>query len=216
MLARNGSVGFAARLLSTIQVRMVVDVHDPGESTGLDVGAGSGCCGSGVRDERPWPAMGAYLFEEPRALQDPPAGAELWLAGRDPIYLLRQLTTAGWAGGCGSGLRPLDDAMRSHLAGRLLGDPASSPFPETTVHLDIAFTGREAYRKIVAESVDAQQANFRLVGERLAARGLLTERERQDLDLPIELLLYDTRSKPAEDLPAIAFREPVRWVTNLH
>ena len=211
MLARNGSDGFAARLLRTIAVQVFVNVHDPGSASGLGLGFGSSCCGSGVRPEKPWPAMGGYLFDEPRGLLDPPlADATLWLAGRDPIYLVRQLTTTGWYGRCGGGLRPLDDALRSHLAGRLLGDE-SSPFPETAVNLDIPFSSREVYRQAVVEAVDAVQSNFVSVAQRLTAQGLLTETERQSIDLPIQLTLNDTRSKPAEDLPTIAFRKPVSW-----
>jgi hypothetical protein len=131
--------------------------------------------------------------------------------GPDPIYLQR-VVSQNYFSGCGSGIRGLNDALRSHLVGTLLGGSPASPFPEDRVILNITFKDREAYRTTVANFVEDQQRNFQQVTTALTVRGLLTEEERQAAALPIELTLRDARQQPAEDLPAIAFRPPVTWV----
>jgi hypothetical protein len=217
-LARNPPPGFAAALLKTIIVTASIFVHDPG--SGFGIGMGSSCgIGCGImRATSDWPEVGSYAFHEPPKPTQPekvapiPPNWTLFIDGPDPIYFVRDVNRQYEPATCGGGIRGLDDALRSHITGTLLGGAPASPFPESTVQVDIEFYDREAYRAKVAAFVEAQQQNFSRVAEALTYQGKMTEEERQASALPINLMLRDFRSQPREDLPPIAFRPPVQWV----
>jgi len=211
MLVQHPPAGFAAQLLQTIDVRARVIVVDPDSGLGFGQGFGS-CCGAGVASlGDDWPYAGSYvLLDPPRDGSPPPSYEKLWLAGVDPVYVWRQVNRTYWASICG-GLFGLNDAIRSHLVGTLLGGNPVSPFPEKTIELQIEFHDREAYRARVAALVDEQQDQFNRIASALTARGLLTEEERQAAALTMELSLSDFRKPPAVDLPVIAFRAPITW-----
>ncbi len=220
LLARHPPKGFAAELLSTIQVTGHFFVYDPNSGMGGFGSGSSSCCGAGsgpMTDD--WPEIGRYSFSNPplrsSKLDSPPVPENevLFLSAPDPIYLLRTVDRNYSALPCGGGLSSLNDAIRSHLVGTLLNGNPASPFPEQPVTLSILFTSREAYRARVQAFVDQQQQNFYQVGTALTALNLLTEEERQAAALRIHLAVQDSRVNPAEDLPAIPFRPPVQWVS---
>lgn len=212
LLAQHPPKGFAAELLSTIQVTARILVHDPNGGGG-GIGSGSSSCcgaGSGAMDDD-WPEIGRSSFLDPHPRGQPlPKDATLFLPAPDPVYVHRSVSRYYYASGC-AGLTPLNDAIRSHLVRTMLKGDTASPFPEQPVYLDINFQSREAYRAAVQAFVDAQQDNFYQVGRALTALDLLTEEERQAATLRIHLSVQDLRAQPAEDLPTISFRPPVEW-----
>ena len=219
LLARHPPKGFAAELLSTIQVTGRIFVYDANSGMGGFGSGSSSCCGAALGPiTTDWPEIGRYSFRDPPPVQSwasaaplIPENETLFLSAPDPIYLLRTVSRNYYALPCG-GLSPLTDAIRSHLVGTLLRANPASPFPEQPVALSILFTSRESYRAQVQAFVDQQQQNFYQIGTALTAMNLLTEEERQAAVLRINLAVQDSRIQPAEDLPALAFRPPVQWV----
>jgi hypothetical protein len=213
MLARHPLPTFAARLLATVSVRTIVWVNDP--DSGMSQGVGRRDCGSiGVSlDPLPWPdATGVTLLAPTKQHPFLPDGTQILVGGIDPIYTLHWSGANRYETNSCNGFARLDDEVRSHLVGTLLGGMPAAPFPIDIEQLQISFTNREAYRRTVADYVEALQATFAQVTDRLTAAGLLTERERQSASLSIRLQLRDTRRQPALDLPPIVFRPPVEWV----
>ena len=214
MLAQNPPSDFTHQLLSTISVTASIVVSDPGAVGGFGAG-GSSCCGAGMSPNRSdWPEVGSYLLSDPIKPGSPPAPDQtILIPDPDPIYITRQVNHDYYAHpySCGGGLAPLNDSIRSHLVGTLLGGSPIAPFPEHPVEVPIIFRDREAYRSEVQALVDSQQENFSRVTSELTARGLITEQERQSFALNLSLSLQDLRKQPAPDLPQIVFRAPTHW-----
>jgi hypothetical protein len=218
MLAQNPPSGFTHQLLSTISVSARITVSDPNSAGGFGAG-GFSCCGAGMSPNRSdWPEVGSYLLSDPIKPGSPPTpGQTILIPDPDPIYITRQVNRDYYArqSACGGGLALLNDSIRSHLVGTLLGGSPIAPFPEHTLEVPIVFQDREAYRFEVQAFVDSQKENFNQVATKLTARGLMTEQERQSSTLNLTLMLQDLRKQPAPDLPLIAFPAAVHWASEV-
>ena len=210
MLARQPPPGFAAQLLASVAVRGHIIVRAPASGPGMDR-FGDGSCGSSLsRDTSRWPPVGSYLLHDP--LGDgspPPSDWKIFIEAPDPIYVQRLVGPGLIQAPCGQGLRPLNDALRSHLVGILLAGTPVSPFPEKEQEVNILLPGlandRQKYRAQVTDWVETQEANFAWIAGALTARSLMTEEERQASVLHITMWLTDLRPKPAVDLPSLVF-----------
>ena len=213
LLVHHPPAGFPAELLASISVNATIFVHDPSSSDGYGFGFSS-CCGAVMGSlDMSWPEIGRYAFlDPPRDHQPPPESDTLFLSAPDPVYLRRIVSRDYYAHPCG-GFASLNDAIRSHLVGTLLGGNPASPLPEQHLNVAIPFTSRESYGAQVQSFVDEQQANFAHVASALTTLNLLTEEERQAAALRVNLSLQDTRTQPAPDLPILTFRPPVQWVS---
>jgi hypothetical protein len=206
MLAAHPPPGFAADLLRRITVNARVEVYSPNSGVGGGGFGGGGVdCGTGPPLSNDWPEVGSY------ALQDTPKikGAVL-LEGTGDVYVVREVNRRGWPDICG-GFMSLTDEMRDQFVGKMI-NAGGEPIDLKPV-VRIEFTTREAYYTRVVAFVEEQQAKFGEVLTRLVARGVMTEDEQRTAALRIRITLWDARGEDAVDLPPIAFRPPVEWVS---
>ena len=206
MLAAHPPAGFAADLLRRVTVNATVEVYSP------NWGVGGGVMGSSIVDcaqAAPhgveWPEVGSYAFQDTPKIK----GAVL-LEGTGDVYVVREVNRLGWPNICG-GFKNLTDEMRDQFVGKML-DAGGEPIDLKPV-VRFEFTTREAYYTRVVAFVEEQQAKFGRVLTRLVARGVMTEDEQRAAAFRIRITLMDARGKDAVDLPPIAFRPPVEWVS---
>lgn len=206
MLAKHPPAGFAASLARDVTVQAEIVVVSP--NSGFQFGGGfASCCGGGMGGQKGnWPTIPRYVFTTSKTKIK---GAKTLIEGADPVYVVRSEDMFhAFYPECRSSVQ-LNDGLRIHLLGAMADTPAMDLHPK----LEFLFIDREDYRARVVGLVEEKQAAFAGMMNALAARGVMTEEERQGTALRMELTLHDARGKDAVDLPAIAFRPPVNWAS---
>jgi hypothetical protein len=210
LLALHPPFGFASDLLSSIRVHAVVYVIiNPGPPAG---GRGwSSSCGAFSDQPRPnWPVIGWYALSREKS-----DGAELVVAGIDPIYAARRQSARYRDDVCGdSSSMYLDPNERLRLIAEMLGVPPESMPWQTEVVKTIEFQTPQQFDDALLAFVEEQQEKYGETAYALADRGLATFDLRDSLP-ELELELDDMRGQTGDPLVKLLSLPPhVEWASS--
>jgi hypothetical protein len=211
LLAQHPPAGFAADLLTSVNVRANVFAVLPGTGAGSGGSAGD-CFIDSDREKEGWPKSGQYILSRDNsegALLSP--GAMLLVAGIDPIYATRVERYHFYGDPCSRVvLRP---EQRVRLIEEMLGSSEEDLRWQTQVTENIEFQSTGQFTVDLLAFVGKQQQMYRATAEALEAKGLMDKSEVQQ-SLPLLLLsLNDARGAGAEPITkeAIALPDRVEW-----
>jgi hypothetical protein len=203
LLAQHPPAGFAADLLTSVNVRANVFAVLPGTGAGSG-GSGGDCFNETDREKEGWPKSGQYILSREKS-----EGAMLLVAGSDPVYATRVERYHFYGDPCGRVV--LGPEQRVRLIEEMLG--SSDLRWQTQVTEDIEFRSTSQFSVDLLAFVEKQQQMYRVTAEALEAKGLMEKFEAQQ-SLPLLLLtLNDARGDGAEPIAkeAIALPDRVEW-----
>jgi hypothetical protein len=203
LLAQHPPTGFAADLLTSVNVRANVFAVLPGTGAGSG-GSGGDCFIESDREKEGWPKSGQYILSREKS-----EGAMLLVAGIDPVFATRGERYHFSGDPCGRVV--LGSEQRVRLIEEMLG--STDLRWQTQVTEDIEFRSTSQFSVDLLAFVEKQQQMYRVTAEALEAKGLMEKFEVQQ-SLPLLLLtLNDARGEGAEPITkeAIALPDRVEW-----
>jgi hypothetical protein len=205
LLALHPPPGFAADLLAKTNVHATVFVILPGAG-GMGMGSSGDCFLTPDDSQEGWPNTGRYVLSEEKS-----QGAQLLVAGIDPIYATR-LETSHFAGDPCSRVA-LGPTQRVRLIAEMLGNPPEGIPWQTRVVANIQFQSVEQFNTDLLAFVQEQQQMYRATAEALESGQLLEKWEVQQSLPPLYLNLIDERGAGAEPISRDAIHLPdrVEW-----
>ena len=173
----------------------------------MGAGRSSGDCFPASDDSQEgWPKTGHYILSEEKS-----EGAQLLVAGIDPIYAARR-EMAHYAGDpCGHVV--LGPNQRVRLIAEMVGDPSKEIPWQTWIVTNIEFQSIEQFNTDLLTFVQEQQQMYRATAEALESRGLL-EKWGVEQSLPLLYLsLSDGRGIGIEPISTDTIHLPdrVEW-----
>jgi len=202
MLAKEPPAGFAALVVEESVERVEFDVVD----NGMGFGTGSGgSCGDrlGTSVQPGWPEIFTYGI-----VPDSQGGklALLVEAGGESLYLSRY-PNRGYGGGCGRS----DDGpawMRRRLLAEMVGvDPSGLPW-RAEDQRNVEWSDGASLRRVVMETVEAEERKLGVLVTVLANRGFLTRDEARAVRTKLLVVVRDMREKKEPRLPRMELHDP--------
>jgi len=193
LLALHPLPEFVADLFANIRVRATVIVVDPGPQDGF---GSAGCCGGSFEPPREgWPETGQYSLSTQNS-----DGASLVVAGIDPIYATRTLSTGYVGDRCGAGVYLGPDQRLRLIAGMLGVAPETIPW-QTAPQTTIEYQSRDQFEAALIAFVVEQQQHYRATAAALADHNLLSLYDATQSFPELELALMDMRGENTEPIP---------------
>lgn len=197
LLALHPLPGFAADLLANIKVQASILVVAPGQKVGMGVSGGS-CYQISETARKDWPVTGQYVLSMQHT-----DGALLVVAGVDPIYAKRELSTRYLGDSCRASYGvTLGPTQRLRLIAEMLGIAPEAIQWQTSPVTNIEFYSLEKFYNAVVALVAEQQAKYRATAVELAAHNLLTSSEAHQILPELVLHLSDERGAGADPIPS--------------
>ncbi len=196
LLALHPRPEFVADLFANIRVRATIIVVDPGPQGGF---GSAGCCGLSSEPPREgWPETGQYSLSTQKS-----DAASLVVAGIDPIYATRTLSTAYVGDRCGTDIYLGPNQRLRLIAGMLGVAPETIPW-QTAPQTTIEYQSLDHFEAALIAFVTEQQRQYRATAGALADRNLLSLADAQQSFPELELTLMDMREENTEPIPRLS------------